>query len=261
MDKGLPIRAICRALNVIKAINRLDAPTLSEITREEGLPYPTTFRIVQTLIHEGIIEMDPHQKRYRPTELCKALSVGFQNEDRLVAAAADKMLAFTNQYLWPIALTTRVGSKMMIKHSTHTKTTLTFTNYYPGFTLPLLNSASGRAHLAFCPAEERERIMRGLENLTEQSGPEDRQAMIYLSDEAVMAEISEQGYAPLAMGTSNNNPGKTSSFSVPLFVGDKLEACLSLIFFASAIKMQEAIDSFLAPLKELADDIGAVLAE
>ena len=55
MEKGVPIRAITRGLSVLQAINRGGSITMMEIARSSQVPYPTACRIVQTLLHEGMI--------------------------------------------------------------------------------------------------------------------------------------------------------------------------------------------------------------
>jgi IclR family mhp operon transcriptional activator len=57
------------------------------IARRELLPYPTACRIVQTLLHEGLIEQEPARKRYRPTALVQSLAQGFKTGSQLVSVA------------------------------------------------------------------------------------------------------------------------------------------------------------------------------
>ncbi|MEL7189064.1 MAG: helix-turn-helix domain-containing protein [Pseudomonadota bacterium] len=128
MEKGQSIRTISHALQILKTINRLDAPTLTEISRSTSLPYPTTFRLVHALIEEGMVEQEPFRKRYVPTEQVRMLSTGFQEDTRLLNASIDPMKQFTQEFLWPVALTVRVGNRMMVKHSTSQLTTQTFQN-------------------------------------------------------------------------------------------------------------------------------------
>lgn len=254
MDKGQPIRSIGRALDVIKTINRLRSPTMTEISQANGLPYPTTFRIIQTLIHEGMVESEPFRKRYRTTELVKSLSSGFQDDDRLAAAAQDAMRQFTATNLWPVTLTVRVGRRMMVKHSTHQLTTQTFINYYPGYTLPLLESASGQVYLAFCSDEERATITQGLEL---DGGGDTVLGLQFLRDGKLLAKIRSDGHAAFARSPHNETPGRTSAVAVPVVSNGRLMGALTFIFFANAVKMQDALDRHLAALQALASEIGA----
>lgn len=249
MDKGLPIRSICRALDIIKIINRLQTPTLTEIAQAADLPYPTAFRIVHTLIHEGVIEQEPFRKRYRATELVKTLSSGFQEDDRVSAHAEQAMHDFTAEYLWPVVLVVRVGSLMMVKHSTHQLTSQTLTTYHPGHSVPLLDSASGRAYLAYCNADEREIVTQGLAS---RSSPKTEMSLQILTEGNLLEQIRQQGYADSVRSQFNQTPGKTSAFAVPVMSEGEVVACLSLIFFDRAMPIADAVNDLLAPLQDLA---------
>lgn len=257
MEKDRPIRSVCRALMILQTINRLRSPTLMEIANETGLPYPTTFRITHTLIHEGMIEQEPFRKRYRATELVKSLSFGFQEDDWLLRAAVEPMRDFTSSHLWPVALAVRVGNRMMVKHATNKLTSQTFVNYYPGFTLPLLDCASGRAYIAFCDEQERDVVLQGSAN----HGPANTSMSLQLlTNGDLLEKIRQAGYADVARGQHNETPGRTSAFSVPVFDGDQLRACLTIVFFARAHSMQDAVEKYLAPLQQLSSNITAKLA-
>jgi len=252
MQKNEPIRSVSRALDILKTINRLHSPTLTEISRITSLPYPTTFRIVHTLIDEGMIEQEPFRKRYKATEQVKMLSSGFQEDDLILSAALEPMNAYTQKHLWPVALTVRVGNRMMVKHSTNQLTTQTFENYYPGDTMPLLKCSSGRVYLAFCSDEERETIIAGLRS----SDPKVNELDLDLvASKEYRTSVREAGYAEYVRAQHNKNPGKTSAFAVPVIAGGQLRACLTVVFFAEAHKMDEAIAKYLEPTQMLAQDV------
>lgn len=256
MEDNPIIRSVSRALEILKTINRLASPSLTEISRATGLPYPTTFRIVQTLIHEGIIEQEPYRKRYRATELVKALSLGFQEDDRLLAIATQPMQDFTAKHLWPITLSVRVGNRMMVKHSTHRLTSQTFINYYPGYTLPLLDCASGRAYLAFCDEDERKTILAGFEA---RATAQNAMSLELVAGGDLLANIRRDGYAEYARTQHNETPGRTSAFAVPIICNGQLRSCLTLGFFARAHTMADAVHNYLAPMQSLAAEVAQQL--
>jgi IclR family mhp operon transcriptional activator len=72
MEKGVPIRSISRCISVLQAINRAGDLSLMEIAKRAKVPYPTACRIVQTLLHEKLIEREPTRKHYRPTALIRS---------------------------------------------------------------------------------------------------------------------------------------------------------------------------------------------
>ena len=242
------IRAVTRALDVLRAINRLRGGTLAEISREASLPYATCFRIVQTLIHEGLVAQEAFRKRYHATEMVLALSSGYQADNRLVDAARQPMEAFTARHLWPLGLTIRVGSRMLIKFTTHALTTQTFEIYHPGDSQPIAESASGRVWLAHASPEERQAVLDGLMA----NDPDSSLGLRLLREQSLFDEIRAQGFASYERTPFNRTPGQTSAISVPVIWGGKVRGCLSLVFFASAMPMATAIERYLAPLKEAA---------
>jgi IclR family transcriptional regulator, mhp operon transcriptional activator len=257
MEKGVPIRAITRGLSVLQAINRGGAITMMEIARSSRVPYPTACRIVQTLLHEGVIEREPARKRYRATALVQTLSSGYHDDSQLVAIARPHIEALCAQLLWPISITSRVGAHMMVRDSTHTMTSLTLNNYYPGFTLPIMECSSGKAYMAFCTDEEREQLVEGLRTI---DGAAEKMATLLLSNDSLLKEIRRDGYATQARNAYTANPGKTSSIAVPVFRHGEVAGAIVLIFFSVAMPMDKAIAQFLRPLKATAELVSAQLS-
>lgn len=259
MEKGVPIRSITRAITVLQAVNRHESLTLMEIAHEAQVPYPTACRIIQTLQVEGLIEREPDRKRYRPTALVHTLSHGFQVDDRLVNAARAHIAALTRKISWPVTVATRVGQKMMIRDSTHALTSLTFNNYHPGYTLPILECATGRAYLAFCPDDERANIIEGMKAIGDDSF-EGADLIPAIESGAMIRDIRARGYAERGRNPFTANPGKTSSIAVPLYDGDQLVGSMAVVFFARALKMEKAVELFLDDLRRTADAVARDLA-
>lgn len=257
MEKHVPIRAIGRGIAVLQAINRGGSLSMMEIAHASEVPYPTACRIVQTLLHEGLIEREPNRKRYRPTALVQTLAHGFQGHGRLVQTVRPHIVELTRQVGWPITLTTHVGASMIIRDSTHALTSLTFNNYYPGYALPILECASGLVYLAYAPQQERDSILHGLRLMPKLPSP---QVLDAFERGRLAAEIAGQGYATRSNNRFTQNPGKTSSIAVPLFEHGHVVGALTLAFFSSATALDQAVEKFLAPLRAAADAASAALS-
>jgi len=80
------IRTIGRAISVLQVINRHRSVSMMEIAKHTGLPYPTAFRMVETLLDLGIVERESTRKRYRPTRLVTTLSVGEEVQSLMPAS-------------------------------------------------------------------------------------------------------------------------------------------------------------------------------
>lgn len=248
MEKGVPIRSITRSIAALKAINRHGSLSMMEIAKSAEVPYPTACRIVQTLLYEGLIEQEPARKRYRPTALVQTLATGFQHDDELVNIARPHIVALTARVGWPVSIAIRVGREMMLRDSTHANSSLTFEHYYPGFTLPILDSASGKVSMAFAEDEEREMILRFMRVSQDIDLNYLATAEISLDVERIRAD----GYAMQGRNHFNLTPGKTSSIAVPIFKNGRFEAAMTMVFFVVAMKLTAALDLYLDDLKATA---------
>lgn len=257
MEKGVPIRSLSRGLAVLQAVNRGSALSMMEIARSSEVPYPTACRIVQTLLHEGLVEREPSRKRYRPTALVQALAHGFQGDAQLVRVSRPHIVDLTRRVGWPISLSTYVGHSMVIRDSTHALTTLTFNHYHPGFTLPILECAAGLTYVANIVEDERRDLIRALKLLPRRANVH---VLNLIENESLVEDIRRDGYATRGFNQFTNNPGKTSSIAVPVLSGEgEVVGALTLAFFASTTRMSHAISQFVEPLKATAAAIRAEL--
>ena len=248
MDKGVPIRSITRCLAALKAINRHGSLSMMQIAKASQVPYPTACRIVQTLLYEGLIEQEPARKHYRATALVQTLATGFQHDDELVRIARPHIVDLTRRVGWPISIAIRVGREMMLRDSTHANSSLTFEHYYPGFTLPILDSASGKVSMAFADDEDRAMVLRYIRVSQDID-------LNYLATAEVgldVERIRTDGYAIQGRNHHNLTPGKTSSIAVPIFRNGQFEAAMTLAFFVSAMKLSTALERYLGDLKDTA---------
>lgn len=252
LDEGVPIRAISRGVAVLQAVNRAGSISLMQTSRQTQIPYPTVCRIVQTLLHEGLIEKEPNRKRYRSTALVQSLSSGFQDDSRLVKVARPHIVELTKRVAWPISIATRVGNMMMVRDSTHSLTSLTLSNYSPGYTLPIAECSTGKVYLAYCSDEERESIRSGFR--ISEDAP-DKLGLLLTENGGMIRDIRQNGYATQVRNIYTATPGKTSSIAVPIMRDDQIMGAMALIFFVAGMKMQEAERRYVPLLKETAKAI------
>lgn len=252
------IRSISRGLAVLRTVNRRRPASLTDITKDVGIPYPSVCRIVQTLLNEGLIERIPDTKFYRPTILVRALSSGYQTEEELVSVARPLIVELCKTIVWPVSIATRVGQWMMLLDSTHHQTSLTFSNYSPGYTLPLTECATGKAFLAFSEQEKRNSILASLHASNPQQVSESRLKTL---NEDYWASIREEGFATQFINSFTENPGKTSSFAVPIMVDNEVVAAMAVIFFRSSMTIDAAKETYLADAQACAKQISISLSE
>lgn len=222
---------------------------MMEISRTSDVPYPTACRIVQTLLFEGLIEKENARKRYRPAALVQTLAHGFQGYAALATAARPHIVDLTRRIGWPISLSTPIGHSMVLRDSTHGMSALTFNNYYPGHSFPMLESASGLVYLAHMPDDERKDLLDALKLLPRR---DKSHTIALLETTDFTAGIRRAGIACRSNNQFTRNPGKTSSIAAPVFEDSVLTGAVTMAFFSIAMKMDEAIERFAGPLNETA---------
>jgi IclR family mhp operon transcriptional activator len=158
---------------------------------------------------------------------------------------------------WPITLSTHVGHSMVIRDSTHALSALTFSEYFPGFASPLVESAAGLAYLGAIGPAERTDLLTSMKVLER---PEWLHAIADLEDGATIAAIRAQGYAMRNFNRFTRNPGKTSSIAAAVLDDDHPAGAISLAFFASAMSMETAVARFADPIRTCAAAISAELS-
>ena len=255
--KELPIRSVSRALHVLQAINSHGSLSMTQISNLVELPYPTACRIVNTLISEGVIERETSRKYYRPTALTQSLSCGYQPRVRLVAIARKHIETLTRKTGWPVSIASRVGSSMVIQDSTHSMTTMTFSDYHPGYSLPILSSASGMAYMAFISDNDRDAIVKQLDY-----SRDNEEIYVFGKNPDLYFEvIRSEGYASFIRNPHTKDPGKTSSIAVPLFHENDVIGAMTLIFFSTTLKVSDAFEKYKEEILEAQNNINSDLVE
>ncbi|WP_297801035.1 helix-turn-helix domain-containing protein [uncultured Brevundimonas sp.] len=258
MEKGVPIRSVSRSLAVLRAINRQGSMSMAEIARVAAVPYPTACRLVQTLMHEELIEREPARKRYRPTAFVRALSAGFQEHSELVALARPHLEQLTALTRWPVLLSTRYGGEMMVRDCTDALTSQVLDRHYPGHTFSLLETAGGRAYLAFAGECERAEIFEAIEMAGET--PIDPHTYLLIQSDVMLEEIREQGVAQRGRNRFSLTPGKTSSIGAPVFANGRVVGAIDLVYFSVAYKSEDALRRYGDEVKRCAAEISRSLS-
>jgi len=248
-DSTRPIRALIRGLDALAVLNRRNGATVSEVAADIHLPRTTTYRVLETLCEAGYVFRDAADDRYRLTILVRSLSDGFDDEAWVSQVARPVLRELGREVVWPVAIATLAGTSMMMRETTDHRSPLAVERYAAGFRIPLLTSASGRAYLAFCPAQQRDTLV---DILSRSSRDEDRLARNPGELARILNESRAQGYATAIRARRASDE---IALAVPVRVGDDVLACLTLRFSATALPMQGALDRFLPKLNNAAERI------
>lgn len=251
VEKGVPIRSVSRALAMLRQINRDKTMNMKELAEAIAVPYPTAVRLVQTLIYEGFIERQATRHHYQVTDLAKSLSCGIDYPEDIVRIGRPYITDLTEKTGWPLAIARRVGAFMVIQDSTHSLTTLTLSEYNPGFALPIHASASGLLYLAHCKPKTRSQILKSLDNRFINNRSAELN-LLSTADDGIFEKVLHDGYAMYQYNPFTKDKGKTSSLAVPIIQNGEFIGALALIFFVAAMKGEQAVAKYLPSLKEAA---------
>jgi IclR family mhp operon transcriptional activator len=238
-----PVNAVCRALHVLKVANEKSVATVNSIYLETKIPRPTIVRMLETLMHEGYVVRDNMCGGYRVTEKVAELSAGYGGISRVIEVARPLAIGLTRQIKWPIGLGVLSGDAIEILYWTGTISPVVHTNTVLGLRPDLLKSAMGRAYMAFCDEEERERHIRRLRAEGRSDfGAREETVFRYLLD-----RIRRAGYATRDPRTE---PVRMSTFGVPILEGTKVAAVMSVSFFRSSLAAKDVEEQVVRPFLE-----------
>lgn len=242
------VRSLQRGLAILQAVNAQNGVRAAEAAKLAGVPRSTAYRLLETLEGLGFVVRGPSEDRWRPTLQVKSLSSGFRDENWVSQIAVPQMMKLGRKSLWPLDLVVFRNFGMEIRESTHNISPLSVDHGMVGRVIPVLESAGGRAFLAYLPASEKEQILQGLRvELGEDSvgfyedGPLD----------FILDRTRQLGLGYRIRGYND----RTNSISAPIVAHDRPIACLTMIWIASAMKFEDALRVHGDALKETARSI------
>jgi IclR family transcriptional regulator, mhp operon transcriptional activator len=254
MESTRPIRALMRGLDALTVLNMRDGATVSEVAHEIRLPRTTAYRILETLCSAGYVFRDSSDDRYRLTVRVRALSGGFDDDAWVAQIARPLIEELGREIVWPVSIATPLGTAMIVRDTSASP--LAVERHSAGHPTPLLSSATGRVYLGFCPAAQRDTL---IDILARSVKEEDRLARAPRADlQRILAEIRLQGYAATSR---TRRLVEEVSVSVPVMTGERILACLTVRFSASAVPLKLALERFLPRLKQCASKISNSFVE
>ena len=248
-----PVNAVCRALHVLKVANEKSIVTVNSIHAATKIPRPTIVRILETLMHEGYVVRDNMCGGYRVTQKVLELSAGYGGIPRVIEIARPLSIGLTRQIKWPIGLGVIDGDAIEIVYWTGTISPVVHTNTVLGKRPDLFRFAMGRAYMAFCGDDERERhIARMRKQIPCEFGAKEEAAF-----RQYLKQARSVGYA---MRDPRTEPARMTTFAVPLMEKDKVAAVMSVSFFTSSVPQKDVKKTILKPLIETRLNIEHALA-
>ena len=252
------IRSIERGVCVLRYLQERAPASLEQIHLDTGLPRATTARILLTFQRQGIVRRGISDGLYRNSVHLAELSAALEASDYLAELAGPLMIDLCHKILWPSDLYVRNGIYMELAETTRAITPMPVPQAQWGERVNLPGTAVGRTYLAFCPDEERRKI---LDELDEIGAPI---SIFYRTNEVFrrqMAQIRKRGYAdrhPLSGARSlplTNYYDGLSAIAVPLMAGTRILGCINLLWNRKAGNPAEFAAKFLDDLTKTGDQI------
>ncbi len=254
-----PVTAVIRALTVLRIVNDLDYASIKQIHKLSKLHRSTVLRMLETLMHEGYVTRDEESGMYRPTGKTLLLSRGFDEKRQLSELASPTMLGLREQIGWPSDLAILDGHEMMIVETSREYNIMAI-NHRAGVRAPLLLTSLGRAYLAFCTPEKREKLLAALaaSNRSVNALARNDPAGVH----RMLDEVREKGYAvpdPDFNSSNSSGAGLITGFSVPVFRSGEVFASLSTSFLISAMPLENGVEALLPALQQTAETLSDLI--
>ena len=238
-----PVEAVCRALNILRTVNRLRIASVHGIYEETGFPKPTIVRMLETLMVEGYVVRDNMCGGYRVTRKVRELTSGYDGISRIIELARPLAIELTRRIKWPVGLGIIDGDAISIQFWTGTISPWAHTNTVLGLRPDLQSTAMGRAYLAFCAPEELERHLAGFRADPSRNFDDTEERRF----RALLQQARADGYATRDPRTK---PYRTSTLAMPIHEGSIVRAAVSISFFKTAIPLSALAERIVEPLRE-----------
>jgi IclR family mhp operon transcriptional activator len=237
-----------RGLAVLHALNEKNYATALQLSRATGLPRPTVYRLLETLIAAGYVAHGPRPDLFRLTIAVRALSDGFDDEAWMTDIASPILSELGQAIVWPTDIATFDRDAMVVRETTHATSPLSINREKAGFRVPVLLSSLGLVYLAHVGEAERDTILR---TLAASDRPDAALARNRRAVAALLAEVRRRGYGFREGGISP----KTGSIAVPVLWRGRPLACINIHYILSAMTMEQVVERYLAPMRAAAAKI------
>ena len=246
------VRSVQRALQILRVMNERVSWTLQELHQRTGLAKSTLHRLLSTLESEKYVRTDPHvYGHYQLTQAVGNLSCGVTAQMQLVEVAAPIMVSTTHAIKWPLSLGVIEHSRINVVFCTMPYSPYAIRPSSVGRRYELLESAMGRAYLAYCDRAER-RILVEMCNRREDGGPK-FDSMPALR--ALVQQTRRQGFAV----RHGAHRAETAAIAVPVLSGGQLRGVLVYTTFASQLDdrmLRRAVPAVQAAAARVGEALG-----
>jgi IclR family mhp operon transcriptional activator len=253
------VRGLQRGLEVLRVLQTSSILSLHDIHLATGISKPSLLRILHTLEQFGTVSRRLGDGHYRISTLGQPPRKS-DRHDRIAEAAAPVLDRLCQKLSWPSDLFVPAGDHMERRETNRPQTPyFSHPSYMTRIGQPVnwLMTGVGRAYLAFCPAPERETIVR---TLRKSDHFEDHLARDPKQVERILAETRARGYGlrdPAFIGGVYRSPldDGLAGLAVPLRDGTRVHGSINILWIRTALTVDECVARYLVDLKAAASEI------
>ncbi len=259
MAKAETIRGLRRGLLVLQALQTSSILSLHELHLATDIPKPSLLRILHTLEEFGMVSRRLADGHYRVNTIAH-VSRKRDRYDRVAEAAAPVLDRLCQKVSWPSDLFVPAGDHMERRETSRQQSPyFSHPSYLTRIGQPVnwLMTGVGRAYLAFCPAKEREAILK---TLRKSDQFEDQLARDQRKVDRILAETRDRGYGTRDSGFIGGvyrtpTDDGLAGMAVPLLDGTRVYGSINILWIRTALTIEESAARYLADLKAAASEI------
>jgi IclR family mhp operon transcriptional activator len=235
-----------KGLLALKALNRQDGMTASQLATQIGVSRTSARRILDTLATAGLVDKLSFDLHYRLAPAAADLSSGLSEEHVLSHVAAPVLEAATQEIGWTLSLVTVGDGNMVLQVTTQNKAAHAITFFRFGDKVPIFASQAGKLAMAYMKDDEREALF---DRISQLPGSEIRHVIL---TPAEAAGLRQKGYY------SPNTPASAEShLYVPVFTDRGVPGCLIMRYFVSAVPYIDLEQRYVPLMQKLSATISA----
>jgi IclR family transcriptional regulator, mhp operon transcriptional activator len=256
------IHALARGLEVLKALQSMNGASLHELYRCTGIPKSTLTRILITLYRQGYIWQRMADGAYMPSLGLLHRSQTLDDTNWLVEIVSPFLESLCDRVKWPSVLCVPRLDYMEVIETNSPRSYFDEIPLGPiGYRANMLRSASGRAYLSFCPAQERRAI---IQRLREKDIPGHNLAFDDAKIEAFIRTNKMNGYSTRVDDfgghyekTRSESDDGRESIAVPICLDDRVLGCINLTWKRRVMSLDRAVHDLLPDLLSTVRDVNA----
>ena len=257
------IRSVTRALSVIEALsNACGALSLNQLHQITDLDRATLLRILGTLMESGWVYRGLGDQNYRLSYQIYELGMHIRPQNSLAHLATPVMDELQKKLIWPSDLCICNGSHMEIIETTRRQSPLFNSHGFVGYHPNMLQSAAGRAYLAWSHPDDQARILR---RLKQGEGTEARLAGDPEWVQTLLQTTRDRGYGVrdphYKGGPDDCDRYEVCVSAIPLIAMGEVQACINLIWLKAFVSQEQLEHELLPELRQAANQITELIVE